>query len=262
MSPRCESTSAVVIGGEPVTGLEGAAFEHLARVGGPEAPSPLAWLRVRDRDLVICDGAGVVLYSLRIASTTAGWEQRAVSYPPALVLRALREHPNWARQARRLCLTSAQARACRVPVGVVAAEARAAEDLGALYDGEEAVYRLSEAAGALLQGCGKQAAKAGRTFMADVGRARRPSHVPLYRLQGALAEELALGRSAAAICSRSPGFSDSTEESKVTVLLCRRLGLQGTRDCQKRLRYSRVVTADTAELLCQALDIAPEQVGL
>lgn len=262
MAPRCESTNAVVIGGEPVTDLEGTAFEHLLRVGGPDAPRPLAWLRVRDRDLVICDGAGIALYSLHITSTTAGWEQRTIAYPPAPVLRALREYPNWARRARRLCLTSEQARACRVPVGAVAAEARAAEDLGDFYDGEEAVYRLSEAAAAVLQSSGKQAAKAGRIFMADVERGRRPSHVPLYPLQGALAEELALGHSVAAICSRASRFSDSTEESKVTGLLCRRLGLQGTRDCQKRLRYSRVAAADTAELLCEAFEIAPEQVGL
>lgn len=262
MAPRCESTSAVAIGGEPVTDLEGVSFEHLLRVGGLAAPRPLGRLRVRERDLVICDGAGTVLYSLRITSTTARWEQRTISYPPAHVLRALREHPDWARRTRRLCLTSAQARACRVPVGVVAAEARAAEDLGDLYDGEEAVYRLSEAAAALLQSAGKDAARAGRIFMADVERARRPSHVPLYRLQGALAEELALGHSVVAICSRSPGFCDATEESKVKGLLCRRLGLQGTRDHQKQFRYSRVADVDTAELLCEALDLAPEQVGL
>ncbi|HEX7244087.1 MAG TPA: hypothetical protein VF245_00805 [Solirubrobacterales bacterium] len=252
----------MAIGGEPAADLEGMPFEHLRRVGGPEAPLPIAWLRVRDRDLVICDGAGIALYTLRITARTAGWEQRTISFPPAPELRALREHPNWARRARRLCLTSAQARACRVPVGVVAAEARAAQELGELYDGEEAVYRLSETAAALLQASGKEAAKAGRLFMADVERARQPSHVPLYRLQGALAEELALGRSVAAICSRAPGFSDSEEESKVTSLLCRRLGLQGTRDCRKRLRYTRVAPAAIAELLCQVLDLAPEQVGL
>jgi hypothetical protein len=262
MASRCESTSAMPIGGKPVTDLEGTAFEHLLLVGGPEAPRPLCWLRIRDRDLVICDGAGIALYSLRITSTTAGWEQRTISYPPPPVLQALREHSDCPRRTRRLCLTSAQARACRVPVGVVAAEARAAEQLVDLYEGEEAVYRLSEAAAAVLQSSGKEAARAGRIFMADVERARRPSHVPLYRLQGALAEELALGHSVAAICSRSPGFTDSTEEGKVAGLLCRRLGLQGTRDCHKRLRYSRVVAADTAELLCEALDLAPEQVGL
>ena len=166
------------------------------RVGGPEAPLPIACLRVRDRDLVICDGAGIALYALHMTASTAGWEQRTISYPPEAELRALREHPNWTRRARRLCLTSAQARACRVPVGVVAAEARAAQELGDLYDGEEAILRLSEAAAAILQSSGKQAAKAGRLLMADIERARRPSHVPLYRLQGALAEELALGHSA------------------------------------------------------------------
>jgi hypothetical protein len=252
----------MAIGGQPVADLEALPFAHLSRVGGPEAPPPVACLRVRGRDLVICDGGGVVLYALRMTASTAGWEQRTVSYPSAAELRALSEHPDWARRARRLCLTLAQARTCRVPVGVVAAEARAAQELGGLHGGEEAILWLSESAAALLQASGKQAAKAGRLLMADVERARRPSHVPLYRLQGALAEELALGRSVAAICSRSPGFSDSTDEGKVTSLLCRRLGLQGTRDAHKRLRYSRVASAETAVLLCEALDLAPEQVGL
>lgn len=260
MAERCESTGAVAIGAEPV--LEGKPLEHLLAVGGPEAPRPLAWLRVRDRDLVICDGAGLAHYTLRLTPTTAAWEQRTVSYPPAAELRALREQPSWARRARRVCLTSAHSRACRVPVGVVAAEARAAQDLGVLHDGEEAILRLSEAAAAILQSSGKEAAKAGRLLMADIERARRPSHVPLYGLQAALAEELALGHSVCAICSRSPGFSDSTDESKVTSLLSRRLGLLGTRDCRRRLRYARVASAETAVLLCEALDIAPEQVGL
>lgn len=262
MTRRCENTRAMPTGQGSTAGLEEAAHERLLRVGGPGAPLPLAWLRVRDRDLVICNGAGIALYALRLTARTAGWEQRTISYPPAAELRALREQPNWARRARRLCLTSAQARACRVPVGVVAAEARSAAELGDLYDGEEAVLRLTEAAAAVLQSSDKAAAKASRFLMADVERARHPSHVPLYRLQGALAEELALGHSVAAICSRSPGFSDSTEESKVTSLLCRRLGLQGTRDPRKRLRYARVAAADTAVLLCEALDLAPEQVGL
>lgn len=262
MSPRCESTSAVAISPDPVGDLDGTLHTRLLAVGGPEAPLPLAALRIRERDLVICDGAGIALYVLRLTSRTAGWEQRTLSYPPAAELRAVREHPHWARQARRLCLTSAQARASRVGVGVVAAEARAAEQLGALPGGEQAIYRLSEAAAALLQSSGKEAAKAGRLLVADTERAKAPSHVPLRRLQGALAEELALGRSLAALCSRSPGFSDSTEESKVTSLLCRRLGVQGARDPQRRMRYSRVARADVAELLCEALDLAPEQVGL
>src|SRR5690349_5526292 len=58
MSPRCESTGAVAIGSEPVGDLEGLPREHLLRVGRPEALPSSAWLRVRDRDLVICDGAG------------------------------------------------------------------------------------------------------------------------------------------------------------------------------------------------------------
>jgi len=252
----------VAIGVEPLADLRGESSENLLRVGGPEAPTPVASLRVPDRDLVICDGAGIAVYSLRVTATTAGWEQRTIAYPPMAELRAIRERPDWAWQARRLCLTSAQARACRVQVGVVAAEARAAEELGDLYDGEEAVYRLSEAAAAVLQSSDKDAAKAGRFFMADIERARRPSHVPLGRLQCALAEELALGRSVAAICSRSPGFSESMKESKVTALLCQRLGIQAGRDSHKRLRYARVAAADTAELLCEALDVAPEWVGL
>ncbi|HEU5105225.1 MAG TPA: hypothetical protein VFU11_05245 [Solirubrobacterales bacterium] len=242
--------------------LEDASFEHLMRVGGPEAAAPLAELRIRDRDLVICDGAGMVHYALRFTSATVGWEQRAISFPPLPVQRAMLEHPTWARRARRLCRTSPHARACRVQVGVVAAEARAADELSVLTDAEEAVLNMSEAAGAVVRSAGGDGAKAGRNFLAEVDRARRPSHVPLFRLQRILAEELALGRSVAAICSRAPGFSDSNDVSKVSNLLYRRAGLLGARDCHGRLRYPRVATADTAELLCQALDIAPEQVGL
>jgi len=261
MASRCESTSAVAIGAKPLGDLEGMAREHLVRVGRPGGPPLRAMVRVRERDLVICDGAGLALYTLRIAPRSAGWEQRTISYPPEAELRALCEHPDWARRVRRLCLTSAQARACRVPVGVVGAEARAAAERGELPEGEEAVYRLSAAAAAILQGSGKEAARAGRKLMAGVDRARHPSHVPLYRLQAALAEELALGHSLEAICSRSPGFSDS-EQNKAASLLFRRLGLMGARDCHERLRYARVAAAATAELLCEVLDLAPEQVGL
>lgn len=262
MTPKRESASAVMIDPEPVADLDDASFEHLMRVGGPQTPTPLAELRVRDRDLVICDGAGIVHYSLRFTSTTVGWEQRAISFPPRPVQRALREHPTWARRARQLCRTSTQVRVCRVQVGVVAAEARAVEELSLLCDAEESILNLSEAAGAVVQSSGGDGAKAGRNFLAEVNRARRPSHVPLFRLQRLLAEELALDRSVAAICSRAPGFSDSDDVSKVSNLLYRRLGLLGARDCHGRLRYPRVAAADTAELLCQALDIAPEQVGL
>jgi hypothetical protein len=262
MAQRCESMSAVAIGVEPLSDLEGMSFERLLRVAGPQAPLPVACLRLRERDLVICDGAGIVLYTLHLSARTAGWEQRTICFPAEPELRALREHPSGARQARRFCRNPALARSCRVPVGVVAAEARAAEEIGDLYDGEEAIYRLSEAAAAILQSSDKQAAKAGRILLADVERARHPSHVPLYRLQGALAEELAFGHSVSAICSRSPRFTDSLDERKVTSLLCRRLGLLGTRDDRKRLRYARVASAETAEVLCEALDLAPEQVGL
>lgn len=262
MASRCESTDAVAIGAGPLSGLEGVRLERLMRVAGREGRVALAGLRVRDRDLVICDAAGVANYRLCLTPTTAAWEQRTVPYPPRAVLRALHEHPNWARRARRLCLTSAQARSCRVQVGVVAAEARGAEERGDLYDGEEAVLRLSESAAAILQTYGKEAAKAGRLLMADIERARGPSHVPLYRFQAALAEELALGHSLEAICSRSPGFSDSEQESRVTSLLCCRLGLQGTRDARRCLRYARVASSETAVLLCEALDFAPKQVGL
>lgn len=262
MAPRCESTLAVAIGGAPAVDLEGLALEHLLRVGGRDRPMPLARLRVPDRDLVICDPAGVVHYVLLLAGTTAAWEQRTVSYPPAHLLSPVREEPGWDRRSRELCSASVDARRCRVPVGVVAAEARAAEELGDLEDGEETVLRMSEAAAALLQASGKEAAKAGRLLEADVERARRPSHVPLHRLQGALAEEVSLGRSVGAICSRSPGFSQSADGSKAASLLCRRLGLQGTLDADRRLRYARVASAETAVLLCEALDLAPEQVGL
>ncbi|MBS1895495.1 MAG: hypothetical protein JST59_29700 [Actinobacteria bacterium] len=242
--------------------VEGGPLEHLLAVGGPEAPLPLASMRIRERDLVICDGGGLAHYLLLLGDSTARWEQRTVSYPPVAGLRAIRSHPDWPRWARRLCLDSQGARACRVPVGVVAAEARAAEEAGELHDGEEAVLRLSEATAAILQSSGKEAAKAGRLLMADVDRARRPSHVPLSRLQAALAEELALGHSPAALCSRSPGFSECADESKVVSLLCRRLGLEGTRDSHGRLRYARVAGAEVAALLCEALDLAPGQVGL
>lgn len=261
MAVRCETTSAIAVGAKPLGDLEGVAREHLLRVSRPGA-APLAIARVRERDLVFCDGAGLALYTLRIAARSAGWEQRTISYPPDAELRALYQHPRWARQARRLCLASPQARACRVPVGVVAAEARAATERGELSDGEETVYRLSEAAAALLQGSGKEAAKAGRKLMVAVERARHPSHVPLYRLQGALAEELALGHSLLAICSRSPRFSEAANESQMASLLFSRLGLEGARDYSGRRRYARVAAADVAELLCEALDLAPEQVGL
>ncbi|MBS1860435.1 MAG: hypothetical protein JSS68_01865 [Actinobacteria bacterium] len=254
MAERCETPGAVAI--------EGMSLEHLTAVGGPRSPLPLAALRIRERDLVICDGAGLVHYLLRFGAGSAGWEQRTLSYPPLAGLRAIRRHPDWPRWARRLCLGSPEARSCRVAVGVVAAEARAAEEVGDLHDGEGSVLRLSEAAAAILQGSGREAAKAGRLLMDDVDRARRPSHVPLFRLQAALAEELALGHLPAALCSRSPGFSDCADESKVVSLLCRRLGLQGTRDSHGRLRYARVAGAEVATLLCEALDLPPGQVGL
>lgn len=259
MALRCESTISVSLGAED---LKGEAFVNLQRTGGPSAPLPVASFRLAEMDLAICDGAGLALYQLQLTPTTLGWKQHAISYPPAEELRALREHPHWARRARRLCLTSAQARACRVSVGVVAAEARGAEELGALEDGEESVYRLCEAAAARHQTLGKAAAKAGRRFLADVEKARRPSHVPLYRLQGALAEELAFGHSVAALCSRSGGFSDSGDESKAANRLFRRLGLSGHRESSGQMRYARVASYATAELLCEVLDMAPEQVGL
>lgn len=245
----------------PCAGLEGEALANLRRVGAPVAPPLLASLRIRETDLVLCDGAGLALYSLRITPSTLGWEQRVVSYPPQAELRAVREHPDWPRRARGICRSSA-ARVCRVAVGVVAAEARAAEELGDLRDGEEGIYRLCEAAAARHRTLGKDAAKAGRALLADVERSRRPSHVPLRRLQGALAEELAFGHSIRALCSRSERFSGCGDEGKVASLLCRRLGLLGHRDAKRRMRYARVASAATAELLCEALDTAPEEVGL
>lgn len=263
MAPRCESAGAVMIGPDPGADPENPSLRHLMRVGGPEALTPLADLRVRDHDLVICDGAGIAHYSLRITPTTIGWEQRSIAFPPLPVLQSLREQPGWARRARRLCGSSTHARACRVTVGVVAAEARAAEEFGELESAEESILTLSEAAAAVVRSSGnKDGAKAGRNFLVEADRARRPSHVPLFRLQRVLAEELALGRSVAAICSRAPGFSDSDRASNVSNLLYRRLGLLGARDCHGGFRYPRVAAADIAELLCQALDVAPEQVGL
>jgi hypothetical protein len=262
MAQRCESHGAVAIGMESPVGVGAGLLEHLVAVGGPAAPAPLACLRVRDRDLLVCDGSGLALYTLRLGARTAGWSQRTVSYPAPAWLRALLQRPDWPRRARRLCLEPELSRSCRVPVGVVAAEARGASERGALDDGEEAIYRLSEAAAAMLQVCGKQAAKAGRALMADVGRARRPSHVPLFAMQRALGEELALGHSPAALCSRSPGFSEAADEGKMVSLLWRRLGIEGTRDGHGCLRYARVATAPTATLLCEALDLAPGQVGL
>jgi hypothetical protein len=259
MALRCESTISVALGAED---LKGEAFVNLQRTGGPSAPLPVADLCLAEMDLAICDGAGIALYSLQVTPTTLGWEQRVISYPLAEELRALREHPHWDQWARRLCLASMRARACRVSVGVVAAEARGAEELGALEDGEESVYRLCEAAAARHQTLGKVAAKAGRRFLADVEKARRPSHVPLHRLRGALAEELAFGHSVAALCSRSEGFSDSGEKSKVANRLFRRLGLLGHRESNGKVRYARVASYATAELLCEVLDMAPEQVGL
>ena len=262
MPQRCETTAAVMIGVEAPTDLDGTSLEHLLRVAGPGAPAPLARLRIRDRDLVVCDGAGIALYTLRLGASSAGWAQRTISYPAAAALRGITERQDWHGRARRLCLDPDLSRACRVPVGVVAAEARGASEIGVLDDGEEAVYRLTEAAAAMLQVSGKEAARAGRVLMADVGRARRPSHVPLRRLQEALAEELALGRSPVAICSRSPRFSDSGAEGGLVSLLYRRLGLQGTRDSHGHRRHARVASAETAVVLCEALDLAPEQVGL
>jgi hypothetical protein len=259
MAARCDSTVSAVPGEvEP----EGEGLINLQRVGGL-SPSPLiARLRLRDMDLVICDAAGVALYSLRVTPSTLSWEQRVVSYPPLGDLQALQEDQRWAPRARRLCCTSSDARICRVPVGVVAAEARAAEEVGELDDGEEAVYRLCEAVAACHQTLGKVAAKAGRHLLGEIEKARHPSHVPLHRLRRALAEELALGHSSEALCSRSDGFSDSSDEGKIVELLFRRLGLLGKRDYRRQLRYARVASCASAVLLCEALDIAPEQVGL
>lgn len=259
MATRCETTVSVPAG---EGGLESDAFERLMRVAGPSAPLPLAELRVRERDLIVLDGAGLALYTLQITATAIGWEQSVISFPPEPVARALREDPHWARRARRVCRTSPQARACRVAVGVVAAEARGAQELGELYDGEESVYRLSLAGASIQMAAGKVPRKTARLMLADVERARYPSHVPLYRLQGALAEELAFGHSIPALCSRSEGFSASSCENKVTNLLCRRLGLLGHRDTHKCLRFARVASAEVAERLCEALDIAPEEFGL
>jgi hypothetical protein len=259
MGTRCDSTVSAVPG---VIDSEGEGFANLRRVGGSSAPLPLACLRLREMDLVICDGAGIALYSLQVTSSTLRWVQRVVSYPPIEDLRVLQEDPRWAWRARILCMTAADAHTCRAPLGIVAAEARAAEELGELDDGEEAVYRLCEAMAARHQASGKVAAKAGRHLLGEIEKARYPSHVPLYRLRRALAEELALGHTIEALCSRSEGFSESNDERKVGELLFRRLGLLGQLDHHRRPRYARVASCASAVLLCEALDISPEQVGL
>lgn len=259
MAARGDNTVSALLG---EADTEGEGLVNLRRVGGPALSPLLAGLRLPEMDLVICDGAGIALYSLQVTPSTLSWEQRVVSFPPVEDLQALQEDQRWARRAWRLCRTSMDARVCRVPVGVVAAEARAAEELGELDDGEEAVYRLCEAAAASHQTLGKVATRAGRRLLGDVERARHPSHVPLYRLRRALAEELALGHTIEALCSRSETFSGCANKRKVTELLFRRLGLLGKRDYHRRLRYARVASCASAESLCEVLDLAPEQVGL
>jgi hypothetical protein len=155
------------------------------------------------------------------------------------------------------------ARVCRVPVGVVAAEARAAQVYADLSDGEEAIYRISEAAAARHLATTGWRAKPAHQLQRDVERARYPSHVPLHPFQRALAEELAFGRTLGAICSRAERFSRNGGGSNTTNELCRALGLLSRASGNGRPpRYARVVKHTLAEALCEALDMAYEEVGL
>lgn len=259
-------------------GLERAAHESdaLARldraVGRPGSPV-LAELRVRSMDLTLCSAAALAVYMLRITPTCLGWEQRLVAYPPEALVESIQHLRGWADCTRRVCglpdgrmavvgrsSFDIDLRACRVPTGVVAAEARACEEFFDVYDAEEGVYRISLAAASIHLTKGKYAAKGGRQMLADVTKARHPSHVPLYPLQRALAEEVAMGRSLDALCSRSEAFSSNGKSPAHH--LFRKMGVAGTRDCKKSVRYARVAPYKVAADLCAVVDIAPEEVGL
>jgi hypothetical protein len=260
MSPPTHIHAATQLDAAP--DITGDALQALERAVGASAPPPRAALAVRERELVILSGAGLVLYSLALTPTRSGWEQRLLAFPPAPLVRELGERARWATGVRELCLRSPAARTCRVPVGVVAAEARGWEEAGEGPGLEDGVYDLSLSVAAIQRAAGARAAKAGRALAERVEQARRPSHVPLRPLQLVLAEEVAFGRSLAALCSRSEHFARAAQSGAATSALCRGLGLQGTRVGLGELRYARVAPAQLAEALCAALDMAPEEVGL
>lgn len=235
------------------------ALEALSRVAGPNGSRPRACLCVRAKDLLVCSASGVALYTLRIGRTALGWEQRVLAFPPPPALQRIVECADWTRSARAALETSPEVRCCRVPVGVVAAEARSVEAQGELTDGEEGIFRLSLAAAARHRTLGFDSAKVGELMTARVEEARRPNFVPLLPFQRALAEDLALGRSLRGICSRSSHFE--TSASVTTDRLCRALGLVGKRE-RGQMRYARVASDVVATHLCDALDMAPEEVGI
>jgi hypothetical protein len=147
-------------------------------------------------------------------------------------------------------------------VGVVVAEARAADAYAQFSDTEETIYRISEAAAARHLATVGWRAKPARKLQDEVTKARHPSHVPLYPFQRALAEEIALDRTFSAVCSRSERFTQGDEGKTTPNELCRALGLLG-RDAGKGLkRFARVAPYPLAEALCEALDMAYEEVGL
>lgn len=244
--------------------LGGAAAEkalaNLARVAGPDAPDLVASLRLPEMDLVVRSGAGIALYTLRWGSEALSWEQRVLAFPAEAELQLVYDSADWARRARESCFSTG-ARACRVSAGVVAAEARILEQHGVLPAGEASVYALSLGAASTQIAHAGSRSKPGRKMIADVKAARCPSHVPLLPLQRALAEEMALGRSLQAICSRSEHF-DPERYGSATNQFCRALGLLWTRDSTKRKRFARVAPSSLAEKLCEALDLCPQEVGL
>lgn len=258
-SPMGRLGNSVASSGKQASSQPGDAMEALSRVVGPNVPPPRACLRVRARDLLICSGSGVALYTLRIGPTALGWEQCVLAFPPVSDLQRIVECADWARSARASLEGSPVARYCRVPVGVVAAEARSVESQGGLPDGEEGVFRLSLAVAARHRTLGREPAKAGRLMAARVEEAQRPNFVPLLPFQCALAEDLALGRSLMGVCSRSSHFETSARVT--TDRLCRTLGLIGKRE-RGQMRYARVASDVVATHLCDALDIAPEEVGI
>lgn len=249
------------------------AHEKLERAAGAQSRGLRAELRVRAMDLTICSAAALVAYRLVVTPTRMYWQQRAVPFPGDDLLGALQSIRSWADATRRVCESagggtlavgrrrfSVNGRACRVPVGVVAAEARGCERFFDLFDGEEGVYRISLAAAAIQLASGKFAAKAGRAMIADVERSRRPSHVPLFPLQRAFAKEVASGRSIDALCSRSAGIFDRAKSPRTELL--RKLGVAATVDGGKSRRFARVVPSQLGAALCAVVDIAPEEVGL
>lgn len=261
---------------------EVAARRRLESAIAAYGPAPSAALRVREMDLALLSASGLVHYQLNVTSTTLRWEQRVVAFPPREMLDLLCRSRSWERAVRAVCaqapsptvdvgraLFRVESRICRVPVGVVAAEARACERFLDVHDAEEAVYRISLAAASThLAGQGdmkstrKAARNAGRKMLADVKRSRFPTHVPLLPFQRALAEELAMGRSIDGICSRAETYCDSEGEPKKATELYRHLGISATRDEGSRPRYARVAPHGIATALCAALDLAPEEVGL